>query len=95
MSIHFKPGSHGQGTATKIQVLAVPGQSFVFAGRIASLDVRSSRMVVADGQSGPTYSLSFDPAALQSNQAIRPGSTVRVNATFDGKSYRANSITPE
>src|SRR5205085_5975849 len=55
VAVEFAPDRANRGVAQKITVLAVPGASFRFAGRITHLDVKSSTMAIENASDGKNY----------------------------------------
>ena len=93
VDVKFRGGKGGHGVATNIDVLAVPGSTFVFAGKLSSLDLHSSRLVVVDPRDDQAYPMTFDPSLLEAMSKLHEGSAVKVTTTFDGVRYIANAIT--
>jgi hypothetical protein len=95
VDVRFTAGKGGHGIATGIDVLAVPGSTFVFSGNLSSLDLHSGRLVVVDPRDNQSYPIAFEPALLPSVRTFHEGSTVKVTTSFDGTRYVANQITQE
>ena len=90
IAVRFAP-SGNRGIAQQISVLAVPGTVFTFVGHVTNLDMRGSLSV--DNQSDQkNYDIRFDPVQARPSRSIAVGSNVIVKATFDGRSYQAQSI---
>ena len=94
MNVTFKSGKTGPGTATKVDVLAVPGAEFVFRGSLAFLDLRTGRMSITTDSDKPT-DISFEPARFDVSHDLHQGSSVKVTARFDGSRYVASAISVE
>ncbi len=92
VEVEFNPGRQGAGEATRIRILAAPGQAFRFTGTVATLDLHAGRMVVADAHDGNSYAIRFDPARFSESTRLTEGAPVEVSAGFDGKEYTAESI---
>lgn len=88
----FTPGSAGQGLATRVEVIASPGSTFVFAGPVTFLDVRAGRLVVADGHFAQPREIVFAPAGFPIARELHEGSAVKVTTTFDGARFTASQI---
>lgn len=88
-------GKGKTGVATNINILAVPGATFVFAGKLSVLDVHAGKLVVLDPRDQQSYPITFGPSLLPVAAKLRQGSSVRVTTTFTGKQYVADGITPE
>ncbi len=91
ISVKFSPGTRHRGTAQQIAVLATPGTTFTFAGKVTHLDLRTGVIAVDNMSDHQTYDISFDPKnKLQDDITI--GSQVQVTATFTGRGYKAQTI---
>jgi hypothetical protein len=91
LDVMFAPGHHG-GTAEQISVLAVPGESFVFAGHVTDLDLSRGVLAMDNESDDKNYEVHFNPANLEDRQALRVGSEVTARATFDGRTYHAKKV---
>jgi hypothetical protein len=90
IAVKFAP-SGNRGIAREISVLALPGTVFTFVGRVTNLDIRGSLSV--DNQSDQrNYDIHFDPMQVRPSKSLAMGSNVVVKASFDGRSYQAQSI---
>ncbi len=83
----------GYDVASELSVLAVPGSSFTFAGRVTAVDLRNGLLVINSSTDGKTYEISFDPTALGVDERLRPAADVSVLTRFDGNRYVARSVT--
>jgi hypothetical protein len=88
--VKFEANGKGQAVVT---VLARPGSSFVFSGRLSSLDMHSGSLVLLDPRDGKTYQISFAPARIAGSGNFHTGDQVRVIASFDDGRYTATEIT--
>ena len=92
ISVKFSPGTGHRGTAQQIAVLATPGTTFTFAGKVTHLDLRTGVIAVDNMSDHQTYDIFFDPKnKLQDDITI--GSQVQVTATFTGTGYKAQTIS--
>jgi len=78
--------------AEEISILATPGQTFEFAGRISYLDLSTGLLVLTDAVDNKNYEVHFDPAIRPVNTKLHEGADVVVSATFDGTRYTAGNI---
>ncbi len=92
LSIKFESDNQGRGVASQIAILATPGARFVFSGNIASLDLHTGLMVLADPSSDSNYQLSFDPTRIPSSRKLHLGEHVTVTASFNGAHYIASAV---
>jgi hypothetical protein len=90
VKINFQPDS-GRAVVSSITILATPGDSFVFTGRLTFLDLSTGRLAIVDQRDQNRYEVSVDPrsAALEN---LHLGNDVTVTARFDGTHYTASTI---
>jgi hypothetical protein len=93
VSVKFAPGGRARGVVKEVSVIAVPGSSFTFVGRVTHLDLRTSSMAVENQSDGKTYDIDFNSQTMEGEDNLSVGSQVTVVATFTGSGYRAESIT--
>jgi hypothetical protein len=75
-----------------ITVLASPGSSFAFAGRVTFVDL-SQKMIAIDNRSdGKKYDVSMEAIAPSVLRQIREGEEVSLSTVFDGSRYSARSV---
>ncbi len=75
-----------------ITVLATPGSTFSFAGRVTYVDL-SQKLIAIDNQSdGKKYDVSMEAIAPSVLRQVREGEQVAVSAIFDGQRYAARSL---
>ncbi|HZP62330.1 MAG TPA: hypothetical protein VFB28_02855 [Terriglobales bacterium] len=94
VALTFGPENGGHDVVHQVTILAEPGSTFTFIGRISYLDVHRGRLVVVDPRDQKSYDVQFDPASLKGlSDDLREGMDVTVITSFDGNAYIANSIT--
>jgi hypothetical protein len=93
VSVTFLPSASGPSTARLISILARPGNTFTFVGRVVHLDLHLGLLVVADPRDQKSYEISFDPSTAGVNDRLREGTTVEAVTRFDGGRYLASTIT--
>jgi hypothetical protein len=93
VTLTFAPGGRARGVVKEISILAVPGTSFTFAGKVTFLDLRSKALAVENVSDGKTYDISFDPPAVEGRENLTVGSQVTIVAAFTGSGYVAQSLT--
>jgi hypothetical protein len=75
-----------------ITVLASPGSTFTFTGRVTFVDI-SQKMIAIDNQSdGKKYDVSVEAIAPSVLRQIRQGENVSLSTVFDGTRYSARSV---
>lgn len=90
--VNFAPGAERMGEAQRIQVLANPGESFKFVGKITFVDMRSKRFAIANQSDNETYDLTLGPIPSQVSRNLRQGQDAIVSAVFNGQTYEARDI---
>jgi hypothetical protein len=93
VTLKFAPGGRARGVVKEISILAVPGTTFTFAGKVTFLDLRSKALAVENFSDGKTYDISFDPPAVEGRDNLVVGAQVTIVATFTGSGYIAKSLT--
>jgi len=75
-----------------ITILATPGSTFAFSGRVTFVDL-SQKMIAIDNHSdGKKYDVSMEAIAPSILRQIREGENVSVSTVFDGTRYSARSV---
>jgi hypothetical protein len=95
LNVRFKGGSGNRGVVTGVDVLASPGSSFVFTGKVSFLDISGGRMVIVDPRDNQSYPIALDSSLDSTARKLHEGSVVRVTTGFDGQRYVASQITME
>jgi len=93
VSLKFAPGGRARGVVKEIAVIAVPGTSFTFVGRVTHLDLRGATLSVQNQSDGKTYDIAFDPGKTEGRDNLVVGSHVTIVATFTGTGYKAENVT--
>jgi hypothetical protein len=92
VSATFTADNKGQGVASKIAILAMPGSQITFAGNVTYLNLRTKELALLDAQDQQSYKIFFDPALFPDARDLRVGSRVKVTAEFDGAHYVAKAL---
>lgn len=91
VAVKFSPHSKNAGIADEVSVIAEPGSSFTYFGRVTHLDLRGRTLAIENRADGKTYEVHFDSSTrIPDNLLI--GSQVTVVASFQGQDYLAQSI---
>jgi hypothetical protein len=93
VAVQFGSQQNGNDVARQISVLAVPGSTFTFAGRVTGLDLRLGLLVLTSTTDGKTYEVYLDPAVVAVDDKLHEASDVSVVTRFDGSRYVAQSLT--
>ncbi len=90
----FRSGFEGANSAQKIDVLARPGSTFTFSGRIVVVDLRDDHLTLAENASDTIFEVALDSLSSDAKLRLKEGMEVTVQARFDGNKYEAQSIEP-
>jgi hypothetical protein len=91
IAVKFSPRSRSIGVADEVSIIAEPGTSFTYFGRVTYLDLRTGLLAIENAADGKTYEVHFDPA-MRVPQNLTVGSQVTVVATFEGTDYLVQNI---
>lgn len=92
VSVRFRPGAEGTNLADQIEVLAQPGGTFTFAGKILSIDMRNGYLTLIEPDSHNTFDVGLSSLPPDVRAKLKEGADVTVNARFDGTSYQAQNV---
>lgn len=81
-----------QNTATKIEIFAERGNTFVFQGRIISVDLRSGVVALANDSDQSIRELAIGSLGSSGMSLLREGANVSIQAVFDGEHYNIRSV---
>jgi hypothetical protein len=95
VDVKFSGGSGGHGVATHIDILATPGSTFVFRGKLSFLDLHSGRFTIVSAHDRKTYEIEFDPSQFPISREFHEGTSLKVTTLYDGSRYVASEITIE
>jgi len=95
VDLKFKGGSKGQGVVSHLDIVAVPGSTFIFSGDVSFLDLHAGRFAIVDPRDDKTYEISFEPSRFPISNQLHVGSALRVTTHFDGSRYLASEITTQ
>lgn len=91
IAVKFSPQSRNEAAADEVQIIAEPGTSFTYFGRVTHLDLRSGLLDIENQADGKTYEVHLNSSSpVPENLAV--GSQVTVVANFTGKNYTAENI---
>lgn len=92
VSVRFRPGAEGTNLAEQVEVLAQPGGTFTFAGKILSIDMRNRYLTLIEPDSQNTFDVGLSSLPSDVCAKLKEGADVTVNARFDGTSYQAQNV---
>jgi len=81
-----------QARVSSVSILATPGSTFSFSGRVTFLDLRRGMLVIVDPRDNRSYEVYLDPNDRNLSQKLQEGADVMVEARFDGTHYEARSV---
>jgi hypothetical protein len=87
--IWFSPAYNA---ASKVEIFAQRGNSFTFAGRIISVDLRSHVLSLSNDTDQSVRELSIDSLNDSTLHLLREGANVSIQAEFDGERYKVRSV---
>ena len=91
--VKFSPQSPNRGLAREVAIIAAPGASFTYIGKITHLDVHHGILAVQNVVDDKNYEIYFKPSAhADVKDQLAVGTEVRVVAVFEGTRYTAQSI---
>ena len=97
--VRFAASSPNRGLAREVSIIAVPGSTFTFAGKVTFLDLHRGLIAVQNTTDDRNYEIHFAPSAVANKDQLGVGRDVLVRATFEGTRYMAQSVnltrTPE
>ncbi len=93
ISAKFISDNKGAGIASQIEILAIPGSTFIFSGKVISLDLHAEQLMLVDPRDETIYKIFFDPSLFPLSRDMHEGAHVTVTTNFDGVRYVASAIT--
>jgi hypothetical protein len=88
--VQFSPT---QKVANNVEILAEPGNSFTFEGRIVAVDLRARVLALSEDSDQSVRELAITSLDSASLGLLQEGSDVSIQAEFDGDRYNARSVT--
>jgi len=92
--VRFAASSPNRGLAREVSIIAVPGSTFTFAGKVTFLDLHRGLIAVQNTTDDRNYEIHFAPSAVSHRDELGVGRDVLVRATFEGTRYMAQSVNP-
>jgi len=91
--VHYASLGSGKPAASNVNVLAAPGNNYLFYGEVSHIDKRENMIAIRSVNGDRFYDISVEGSGVPDN--LRIGSTARVSARFDGKKYVAQNVVIE
>jgi hypothetical protein len=85
--------SPAQNAVNRVEILAQPGNSFSFQGRVVGVDLRSRILVLSNDSDQSVRELAIGSLDAASLGLLREGANVSIDAEFDGVRYNARTVT--
>jgi hypothetical protein len=95
VDVQFATGRQSRDIATDVTIVAKPGDSYLFAGEVTSIDMHNSMFVVENRSDDQAYEVHFDRGAMPDARELKVGEQISARAIFDGKQYKTNDLTIE
>jgi hypothetical protein len=92
--VRFAASSPNRGLAREVSIIAVPGSTFTFSGKVTFLDLHRGLIAVQNSTDDKNYEIHFAPSAVANRNELGVGRDVLVRATFEGARYMAQSVNP-
>jgi hypothetical protein len=90
--VRFAAESPNRGLAREIRILASPGSTFTFSGKITYLDLHRGVVAIQNSTDDKNYEIHLTSSTTAERNHLGVGVGVLVVATFEGTQYTARSI---
>jgi uncharacterized protein DUF5666 len=91
--VRFASESPNRGLAREIRILASPGSTFTFAGKITYLDLHRGIVAIQNSTDDKNYEIHLSASTTAERNHLGVGVEVLVVATFDGSQYTARTVS--
>ncbi|HEY1938395.1 MAG TPA: DUF5666 domain-containing protein [Candidatus Angelobacter sp.] len=91
--VSFSAASPNRGLAREVDIIAAPGATFTFTGKLTFLDLHRGLLAIQNSTDDKNYEIHFDPTAVADRNSLSVGTGVMVVATFEGTRYMAKSVS--
>jgi Domain of unknown function (DUF5666) len=91
--VRFSASSPNRGLAREVSIIAAPGATFTFAGKVTFLDLHRGLLAVQNSTDDRNYEIHFAPSVIGDRNSLGVGRDVLVRATFEGTRYTARSVS--
>lgn len=92
VAIAFDPKLERNRVITELTVLAEPGSTFTFLGKITFVDLSQKLIAVTNQSDDKNYDVYYESIPSTVLQGLREGSQASISALFDGSHYLAQRI---
>src|SRR5690349_15450331 len=90
--VRFAASSPNRGLAREVSIVAAPGSTFTFAGKVTFLDLHRGLLAVQNATDDRNYEIHFSPDVVTDRSSLGVGRNVLVRAKFEGTRYTAQSV---
>ncbi|HEY6337577.1 MAG TPA: DUF5666 domain-containing protein [Candidatus Sulfotelmatobacter sp.] len=90
VKVRFFPAQHA---ASNIEILAEPGNSFTFEGRVVAVDLRSRVLDLSNDSDQSIRELALGSIDGSNLNLLQEGVEVSIQAEFDGDRYNIRTVT--
>jgi hypothetical protein len=90
--VQFSPDRPNRGLAREINIIAAPGSSFTFVGKITFLDMHRGLLALQNVTDDKNYEIHVNQIPADVKDGLAVGTEVRIVATFEGPKYTAQTI---
>ena len=90
--VQFSPDRPNRGLAREINIIAAPGSSFTFVGKITFLDLHRGLLALQNVIDDKNYEIHLNRITADVKDGLAVGTEIRIVATFDGPKYTAQTI---
>jgi hypothetical protein len=90
--VQFSADRPNRGLAREINIMAAPGSSFTFVGKITFLDMHRGLLALQNVLDDKNYEIHLNRIPADVKDGLAVGTEVRIVATFDGPKYTAQTI---
>jgi hypothetical protein len=77
-----------------VEILAEPGNSFTFEGRVIAVDLRARVLGLSNDTDHSFREIAIGSLDASSLSYLREGAEVNIQAEFDGEHYNARAVAP-
>jgi hypothetical protein len=85
--------SGAQRNVTKLEILAEPGHSFTFQGKVIAVDLRARVLSLSNDTDDSIRELAINSLNSDSLGLLKENANVRIVAEFDGERYKVRSLS--
>jgi hypothetical protein len=92
VAVTFDPKQGRTGVVRDVSLLAEPGSTFTFLGKITFIDLSQKMIAIGNQSDDKDYDIYFDSIPEGVLKELREGSEASISAVFDGTRYVAQKV---